>query len=409
MRIKFWGTRGSTPTPDPEFMRYGGDTSCVEVRSGNVLIILDAGTGIRRLGASLMSDPFFRGKGFIFLTHSHWDHIQGFPFFRPAFVSGNEFYIHGAFKADNRMEAMLRGQMGSLYFPVHLEELPSTLHFVELIEQDVRIGHVTVTSRHLNHPQGALGYRIDDGHYVLAYVTDTEPYPDRVDAKVLELARGADLLVYDSQFTPEEYAQGKRGWGHSTWREGVKIAHEAEAKKLVLFHHDPYHDDHRMDQIVEEARRFFPATEAAKRDMVVHLEGGRIAEALEVKPDLPSPSGGKVAEVRCSEEGDCLVIHVESDLSVLNSSDFHQKVTDALKDGSHRRLILDLSRLNFIDSSGIGTLASIYDQARQKGVELSICNPSRQILDVFRITRFTKIISIYATQNEALAGGKTLS
>ena len=121
MRVKFWGTRGSIPTPEPSCMKYGGDTPCVEIRSGDTLIILDAGTGIRKLGASLIKDSSFNGKGYIFLTHSHWDHIQGFPFFRPAFVPGNEFFIHGAFKADKRLQDALRGQMGSIYFPITMK------------------------------------------------------------------------------------------------------------------------------------------------------------------------------------------------------------------------------------------------------------------------------------------------
>ncbi len=417
MRVKFWGTRGSIPTPEPSCIKYGGDTPCVEIRSGDTLLILDAGTGIRKLGASLIKDTSFNGKGYIFLTHSHWDHIQGFPFFRPAFVPGNEFFIHGAFKADKRLQDALRGQMGSIYFPITMSDMPSSFHFVELLEQDVMAGNLMVRARALNHPGGCFGYRITDGKHTVAYCTDTEPYPDKVDEKVLELARGADVFIYDAQFTPEEYVKSHRGWGHSTWQEGIKIAHEANVRKYVLFHHDPYHDDRFIDNIVKEAKVFFPNTVAASRDMEIDLGTATVEDSTSLFRELSSssitpsslPSATDDLRLHMRMQGNTILIQAPRDLSIFNSDSFHKQVSAKLDPAKFRRAILNMSELNFIDSSGIGSLASLNDFCRKNGISMALCCVSNQILEVLKVTRINMIMDVYRTEENALQGNRKVT
>ena len=271
MKIKFWGTRGSIPVAEPEMMKYGGHTSCIEVRlNTGELLIFDAGTGIRRLGLELLRDPTFHKHGNILISHCHWDHIQGFPFFAPAFRREYTWTIYGAYKLDRRMEDLLRSQMDRPYFPVKLEQMGSTIKFVEIGEENFHIGTSRVVSRQLNHPEGNLGFRVESGKNIFTYCTDTEPLGSEIDPKVLELAENADILVYDSQYTEEEYRE-RKGWGHSTWQEALKIAKAARVKSLVLFHHDPDRDDKSIDKLLQAARQQFANTWAAQREMTIHI------------------------------------------------------------------------------------------------------------------------------------------
>ena len=277
MKIKFWGTRGSIPVAEPEMMKYGGNTSCVEVRThSGELLIFDAGTGIRRLGLSLLQDKTFTRQGHLLISHCHWDHIQGFPFFTPGFIQDYQWSIYGQFKLDGRLEDLLRWQMEHLYFPVKLEQMGASMQFVEILEQSFYIGEAKITSRHLHHPQGSMGFRVEDPSGIFVYSTDTEHDEKNLDEKVLELAANADVFVYDSQYTEEEYISHK-GWGHSTWQAGVRLAKAAGVKKLVLFHHDPNHNDRMIDRLVEKAREQFPNTIAAQRDMRLFV-GKKIAD-----------------------------------------------------------------------------------------------------------------------------------
>jgi len=280
VKIKFWGTRGSIPTPGPKTVRYGGNTSCVEVKIGNNdTIIIDAGSGIRELGLELMSTEFGKGKGQgdVLLTHTHWDHIQGFPFFVPAFVPGNRFVIYGASRVDKRLEDTLAGQMESPYFPVRLGDMRSEIRFNEIQEGSVQVKTALVTAGRLNHPGGALGYRIESGGKVFTYSSDTEhPPDDKLDENVVELFRGADLMVYDSQYTPEEYLK-RVGWGHSTGQKGAEVAWAAGAKRLAIFHHDPAHGDDKMDEIVERCRR------EAREKGINNLEIFAAGDGLEIE------------------------------------------------------------------------------------------------------------------------------
>lgn len=256
--VKFWGTRGSIPTPGSATLRYGGNTSCVEVRCGEHILMMDCGTGAREMGLALMRE--FPGKPLnihLFVSHTHWDHIQGFPFFVPAYIPGNRLTIYSLRGADKSLEKVFTGQMDSTYFPVALTDLNAHLHFVEL-ENVVQIGEVKVSHIYLNHPGLAVGFRIDAWGKSVVYVTDHEQYcrmlgdnehNRRQDLDVIEFAQGADLYIREAQYTDEEYP-GKKGWGHSTLTDVLESAHKASAKQLGLFHHDPMHDDGTMDRIM---------------------------------------------------------------------------------------------------------------------------------------------------------------
>jgi phosphoribosyl 1,2-cyclic phosphodiesterase len=270
--VHFWGVRGSIPCPGPHTVRYGGNTSCVEMQVGNKRLIFDGGTGLHVLGQSLL--PKMPIEAYIFFTHSHWDHMQGFPFFTPGFVRGNSFHIYGAIAPDgSTIEQRLNDQMLHPNFPVPLQIMQANLHFYDIIPgEKIFISDITVETAPLNHPGEAVGYRVNWCDSVAVYITDTEHFHDRLDENVLWLARNADILIYDSTYTDEEYycpTSPKIGWGHSTWQEAVKIAKAANVKTLVIFHHDPAHDDEFLDRVGEEAAKKFPRAIMAREGMVL--------------------------------------------------------------------------------------------------------------------------------------------
>jgi phosphoribosyl 1,2-cyclic phosphodiesterase len=273
--INFWGVRGSIACPGATTVRYGGNTPCVEMLVGGHRLIFDAGTGIHVLGQSLLSH--LPVTGHLFFSHSHWDHIQGFPFFSPAFMEGNEFDIYGGgIPHGVTIEHRLHDQMTQPNFPVPLQVMGANLRFHNLDYGDqVKLGDVTVLTGLLNHPGGAMGYRVSWQDYAVAYITDTEHLSDRLDPQVLALANQADVLIYDCTYTDEEYNHSKTskiGWGHSTWQEGVKIAQAACVKKLVIFHHDPSHNDQFMDEIERQAIAVFPGSVVAKEGMKILVD-----------------------------------------------------------------------------------------------------------------------------------------
>lgn len=271
IQVRFWGVRGSIPTPGPTTVEIGGNTSCVEMRVGGRILIFDAGTGIRLLGNALMKElPL---EAFIFFSHVHWDHIQGFPFFTPAFVRGNVFHLHGGMKVSRTLEETLAGQMENPSFPVHLSEMGAKMTFRDLFEgEPLEIpstdgsGPVRITNTRGNHPDGVYAYRVEHEGRSVMYATDTEHYAV-VDPKLRKLAENADVLIYDAMYTPEEYAgergMPKLGWGHSTHEEAVKLAEAAGVKKLVLFHHDPMQDDAAVRDKERRARALFANSVAA--------------------------------------------------------------------------------------------------------------------------------------------------
>lgn len=277
MKIKIWGTRGSIPTPSTSsFLTscYGGDTTCLSVESGKLLLILDGGSGLRLLGLELMKQRA-SWEAFFFFTHVHWDHIQGFPFFLPGFVPKNRFQLFGPKLASTPgfvgsiLEKALRGQQEDLNFPVQLQDMPAEMVFRDLDAREFLEyengagGRLVVRNAPLNHPGGCYGYRLEehgaDGNVkVFAFCTDTE-HMGTLNPNVQELARGADLFAYDCQYTTEEYegveGYDRKGWGHSTWEWGLKEAKAAGARHLLMLHHDPLHDDAVVASMEENARR----------------------------------------------------------------------------------------------------------------------------------------------------------
>jgi phosphoribosyl 1,2-cyclic phosphodiesterase len=266
LRVQFWGTRGSIPSPGPRTVRYGGNTPCVEVRTETGwLVILDAGTGIRELGRSLIErsngNPV---AGDIFLTHAHWDHIQGIPFFAPIFQRGNHFTIWGSKSLETSVDRVVQDQMLPVVFPVSFDELDATIDFREIAADERQVGNgYEVTAMDVQHPGGALAYRFTEPRIKpagLVYVSDNElgpaaqyKTPDGWRDRLKAFVQGAKVLVHDSTYTTEEY-DFHRGWGHSTFRDATELALEAGVETLVLFHHEPRRTDDELDQRVDECR-----------------------------------------------------------------------------------------------------------------------------------------------------------
>ena len=272
--VQFWGVRGSIPTPGKDTVRYGGNTSCIEMRAGGKRLIFDGGTGLQVLGKSLLErQPV---EAYLFFTHYHWDHIQGFPFFTPAFIPGNCFHIHGAVPPDgDSMQQHFIERILHPNSPVPLDGMQADLKFYDLVcGEKFVIDDIIFETRPLNHPNNAMGYRVTwQGHSVF-YCTDTEHFPDRMDENVLHLARNADLLIYDAMYTDEEYHNPKSpkyGWGHSTWQEAVKLCKVAGVKKLAIFHHDPIHNDDFLDNLAIEVKEAYPNSVMAKEGLIVDV------------------------------------------------------------------------------------------------------------------------------------------
>ena len=271
VRAKFWGVRGSIPTPQHENLRFGGNTACLEIRTDHERVIFDAGSGIRALGACMMREA--EGAPIetkIFLTHFHGDHIQGIPFFAPIYSPQNRVSFYSG-STGSALQETLEGQMARPYFPIDFAQVAAHRDFHEIpAGGSVKTTDLVIRPFPMNHPQGASGYRIECGEAVIVYATDYEHGNATLDAVLLENARDADLLICDAQYTPAEY-QTHIGWGHSTWENAVAVAQAAGAKRLVLFHHDPTHNDDMMNAIVTQASEYFPETTAAWEGFAVNL------------------------------------------------------------------------------------------------------------------------------------------
>ncbi|MEY4918375.1 MAG: hypothetical protein RL616_2288 [Verrucomicrobiota bacterium] len=271
--------RGSIPTPGRGTVRYGGNTSCVEIRSGRDIIILDAGTGLRKLGIALLEE--FKTKPLnltLLISHTHWDHIQGLPFFAPIYESRCHLRVLGSEGARTRLESALTGQMESTYFPVPFAKLPSNIEIEELRDFNFAVGSTLVSAHRANHPGFTVGYRLFSPDGVICFFPDTEPRKGGDDREMIDFIREADVLILDSQYDREEY-KTHTGWGHGCVDDSVALALKASVKKLVLFHHDPDHDDKKIDSFVSYARRLVKKAgskmkvEAAREGLVIPVTG----------------------------------------------------------------------------------------------------------------------------------------
>ena len=296
VRIKFWGVRGSIPTPGPTTLEYGGNTSCIEVRAGDQIVILDAGTGLRLLGRELLAE--FGDKPLnltLLLTHTHWDHIQGLPFFLPVYQPNNQLRILGYEGARQGLESVLSNQMESPFFPIGLKEVPANIRIEELKEWEFELGGVRVQACYAFHPGVCVGYRLDVAGRSIAFFPDNELLhdsnlpstatkkwlrtpADRVNGerKLLDFVRGVDVLVMDSQYDAEEYER-HIGWGHGCVDRVVAFAVEARAKRLYLFHHDPNHDDAKISEMAAHARKL-----AVARSDTLQVDAAREGLTLEL-------------------------------------------------------------------------------------------------------------------------------
>jgi phosphoribosyl 1,2-cyclic phosphodiesterase len=288
MRVTFWGTRGSCPAPGPDTARYGGNTTCLEVRTDDdELVILDAGTGIRELGRTLVATadgaPI---HGDLFFSHAHWDHIQGLPFFTPAFQAGNHFRLWGSPVMESSLEVVLRQQMSPVVFPVAFDQLSARMEFAQVAQHQHAGSSYEVRTINVRHPGGALGFRLTpagDAHRSMVFIPDNELDRDGDRAEdastrdaLVEFARGASVLIHDAMYTGTEYMD-HRGWGHSSYRDAIDFAIAAEVDTLVLFHHEPDRSDAALDemlalchQMVEERRghvKVLAAAEGASMDV----------------------------------------------------------------------------------------------------------------------------------------------
>ena len=305
MYVRFWGTRGSLPTPGRHTLRFGGNTSCVEVRTADTLVIIDCGSGLHNLGRALVQSGESAVKGHILITHTHWDHIQGIPFFAPFFRPGNEWDIYAPKGLGQSLHDTLAGQMQYVYFPVRLDQMGAKIRYHELVEGDFHVGDVKVRTQYLNHTALTLGYRLEADGAVLVYSTDHEPFSRHLasgkgpihgqDRRHCEFLVGADLVIHDAQYTLSEYAD-KVGWGHSTVDYAVAMCREAKTARVALTHHDPARTDDAIEEILGGIRSE-EANAAAKLDIFAAAEGKSLelqltegAIASEVPPISSMPA-----------------------------------------------------------------------------------------------------------------------
>ncbi len=272
MDVTFWGVRGSLPCSSPKHIRYGGNTSCVSVRCGSTHVVFDAGTGIRQYGQWLALQNIDRVT--LLLSHTHWDHINGFPFFAPAYDSRFELATYAGHLKDQQLSvrSVLESQMTAPTFPISLEKMLAAKRFIDFSAgESISLGsQIEILTTKINHPNGATGYRLNFEGKSVCYVTDTEHIPGVLSESILKLIYGADLVIYDCTYTDQEFPE-RISWGHSTWQEGVRLCQAAEARLLAIFHHDPDHDDAFMDQVSLDAAHLWSGACVAKEGMTIHL------------------------------------------------------------------------------------------------------------------------------------------
>ena len=275
MKVKFHGVRGSIPVCDKEFQRYGGNTTCLEIHreAVNRIVIFDAGTGIRNCGKELVARKIRQSHLNILFSHFHWDHIQGFPFFAPAYVPDQNIgiYVMGEKRKTINLKEIFAQQMQEDFFPVKLDSMGAEFSFMNFSDEETLFGaHIIAQPQFHKYLGGSYGFRIEDDSVTLTICTDLE-HVDGIDENVITLARNADLLIHDGQYTPEEYRTVKKGWGHSTWEQAVDVAVRANVKKLVITHHDPDHNDDLLESMENECRKVFPNSVFAREGMEIQV------------------------------------------------------------------------------------------------------------------------------------------
>jgi phosphoribosyl 1,2-cyclic phosphodiesterase len=272
--LTFWGVRGSIPAPGLHTITFGGNTSCVSVEYRGHVIIFDAGSGLRQLGLYLMARDKPPITGSLFLTHTHWDHIQGLPFFTPAFTPENQFVIYGEARRRYPLVELMEDQIQHPFFPVEMKELfRAQIDFRELASGDTVEIHpqIRITAFRLTHPNAALGYILQLEDRRVAYVTDHEHALEQLSPQVVQAVTGVDLLIHDAQYSRDEIRHGKKGWGHSAWEDVVQLAIEARVKQLFLFHHDPAATDEHLNERQFLAQQLFPQTFIAREGLKIPL------------------------------------------------------------------------------------------------------------------------------------------
>lgn len=272
--LTFWGCRGSIPSPSLQTIVFGGNSACVSVEYQEHVLIFDAGSGVRKLGNYLLTRPDInRLKGSMFITHAHWDHINGLPFFKPAFSQENQFVIYGEGTHKHSLVGLLESQMQAPFFPVGMEVFHAHIDFREVREQQtIAIGdEISVTPFRLSHPNATLGYLLHIEDARLAYVTDHEHPVEQISPNVAEMVHQTDILIHDAQYTREQLKTSKKGWGHSAWEDVVDLAIAEEVGQLFLFHHDPDSTDEELDERQYQAQRLFPPTFVAREGLKVPI------------------------------------------------------------------------------------------------------------------------------------------
>ena len=382
MKVRFWGTRGSIATPGGSTLRYGGNTSCVEVRpESGELILIDCGTGAHAFGRALQE----QGKacsGHILISHTHWDHIQGLPFFAPLFVEGNEWHIYGPRGLSQSLRDVLAGQMEYEYFPVTLNQFRAKIHYHEVVEGSFAIGDVRINTHYLNHPALTVGYRIEADGASLVYASDHEPHgaaagegqaaaPETGDAAHIDFLRDADLVIHDAQYTAVEYPS-KIGWGHSTIEYAVDVAIAANVRELALYHHDPLRGDEAVDGLVALAR-----ARAEKAGSSLLVTGAAEGSTIQLH--------GAVNDAKFTPFQTSSLVHPGSDvadelvmLAAVSALDRVALMAAAKADGVHNVIDVPIDKLKDAIKSGRPSLIFLGDGA--PGVDpVALCAELRAI------------------------------
>ena len=382
MRVQFWGTRGSIAKPGPSTARYGGNTSCVEVRSARgTLVIVDCGTGAHSLGQELMSGGAKRLRGHILISHTHWDHIQGIPFFYPLFVPGNEWDIYGPKGLGQSLREILAGQMQYSYFPVTLDQCRAKIRYHDLVEGTFGIDDIKVSTHYLNHPALTLGYRLEADDVTLVYACDHEPHARVLatgdgditgqDLRHAEFVNRADLLIHDAQYTAEEYP-ARVGWGHSSVEYVVNLGRFARVKKVALTHHDPLRDDDAIDRLVANIQAKL-REDASSLDVFAAAEG----QVVEVSPSPVKGSARRDEEFQAEMPVEPTLAECSVLLGIADTK-LAPTLSEIIRaEGIHTKFCSNMDEARTLIAKGRPSLAIVeHDPPRIDGME--ICRAIRE-------------------------------